>query len=906
MMRRNHSKLSILIVLTGVIPLFTQPNRPLKINEFMACNTFTQLNPQLSDFEDWIEIYNDSDQEADMGGLYLTDDLDDPFKWWIPQGLVIGARNFFIFWADGSGFENRAGFKLSQNGESIGIFDSDGAVIDTLTFGPQFSDVSCGRYPDGGPARMYFGAPTFGVGNLPGVTAPRRAEDPVFTVPGGLYQGSLSVSLLAADNSRIYFTVDGAFPDTGAVPYLNSIEVDASTVIRARAYRDGYLPSRVVTQTYILNKTIRLPVVALSTDPGFLFDPEIGITPGLCVDTEVGAPPPFDPEANFWNDWERPAHIEFFDPGESGPFGLDVGIQVFGGYFGRQIPQKAFTVFMRDKYGAEEIEYPLFPCKAVTRFKRFVLRASSNDFNRTFFRDGMMTTLLIGRMDVDYQAYRPAVGYVNGQYWGIYNIREKMNEYYAESNYGIDAEDVEWMQNVDGVATGDGDGYHQLMEYVGSHDMADSSVYAHVQSLVDIDEFMNYHIAQFYFRNHDWLVQNIRYWRESSGGKWRWMLYDLDWGFSGEIMQGTEQYKTNSIRWALNLGELALLLGKLIENSGFRNEFIQRFAAHLNTTFRPDRVIGIIDSLKRNIEAEMPAHIQRWNAPEDMAAWENEIQVLREFAANRPFFVREHLTEVFDLSGLVHLGCHVSGAEQGFIHVAGVPVATPHFEGLFFTGVPVRLTASANPGYRFAGWSGMSEGTNREISVVLSSDADITANFEPDVPNSLVINEIHYHPSDDWQGTDDNYEFIELYNPAGKDISLSGWSFHDGIDFIFPDGAVLRPGEYLILAKNLVTYKEASCAVYAFEKNLGNAGELISLYDDQGCLIDSVHYSDSPPWEALADGGGYSLELIHVNLDNGLPASWRASSAIGGSPGLPNGSTFADDVRAAPVSIHVG
>ena len=886
--------------------VLSQDYSHLKINEIMACNTFTCLNTEYSDFDDWIEIYNSGSQAIDLSGLYLTDDLQTPFKWQIPHGQVIRPHDFFIFWADGFGEGNRTNFKLSQKGESIGLFRDDGIVIDSLTFGVQISDISFGRYPDGGPTRMYFSESTFNQPNKLGVRKAQRTPDPVFSVSGGLYTAPQSVFLTASNHARIFYTVDGSFPSNQSSEYTDAILINQSAVIRARAYEDSLLPSNIITQTYIIHKTSSLPVIAISTDPDFLFDNDIGISVGECVDNAVGADPPFDPEANFWKDWERPAHFEFYEVNGKKGFSLNAGIAIFGGAFGRQIPQKSFSIFARDKYDDEEIFYPLFQSKSINKFKRLVLRTSSNDFNRTFFRDAMMTTVVASKMDVDYQAYRPAIGFINGQYWGIYNIREKMNEFYPESNYGIDADDVDLIENGGEVANGSDDLYNALINFVKSNDLTIASNYQCVKSQMDIDEFMNYFIAELYFRNHDWIVRNIKCWRKhTNDGKWRWLLYDLDWGFGGESREGDRQYETNSIQWALNWGEPSLLLQKFFENNEFKNEFIQRFASHLSITFHPDRVLRIIDSLKTQIEAEMPSHINRWDIPQDMVAWDNEIQILRDFAVNRSHFVREHLTSVFNLSGRVNFLVRVSDINRGIINIANVDIPYNDFEGRYFTDVPIQLVAKPKAGYRFLQWSGVSNASTDTISVILKSDSEIVAHFEHSNLPAIVINEIHYNPSDNLQGDDDNYEFVEIYNPTGNDIDVSGYWFQSGINFTFSSGTFIQSGEYVILAKNEAIYKDKGCQVFQYNKNLSNSGETIALYDNKNNMIDSVRYLDKYPWPISADGDGSSLELSDPNMDNSVATNWRASSVIGGSPGMRNNKTFIRNNDPEPLTFQV-
>ena len=623
----------------------------------------------------------------------------------------------------------------------------------------------------------------------------------------------------------------------------------------------------------------------MTTPPEFLFDEEIGIAVGIPVSDDLGAPPPFDPEANFWNDWERPVHIEYYEADGDRGFSQDAGIKIFGGLFGREIRQKAFTLFARDRYGDSDFDCQLFP-KSITSFKRFILRCSSNDFNRTYIRDAMMNTLVIGQMDVDWQAYQPAIVYINGIFWGLYNIREKTNQYYPESNYGIDVDDIDLIEGPGNDAYGDGDNYRNLIDYVKSHDMSRSENYAYVRTRMDMDEYINYFITELYVRNHDWLLQNIKCWREhGSGGRWRWLLYDMDWGFSGEVMQGEEQYKTNSIAWMLDLGEPSILFQRLLQNEAFKAEFAQRFATHLNLTFQPSRVRQIIDEMVEKIAPEMPRQIERWGAIQSMPYWEEQLQVLHDFAEQRPRYVFQHLRESFGFD-TVSFSAEVSDASAGFITVHDVRGPVPSFTGSWLKAIPLRIRAQANPGWQFVRWEGTFQAGSDSLSMNLQVPAIMRAVFEPEAIPVITISEIHYNPSENLQGGDDPYEFIELFNPGQNTVDLSGCYFSDGFTFTFPPHASIDAGETIVIAKTASTYAGQGFQVFQIESgNLANEGESLCLVTDSGTVIDSLTYDDHSPWPAAADGDGPSLELKELTSDNSQAEVWGASDQTGGTPG---------------------
>jgi hypothetical protein len=864
----------------------------IRINEFMASNIHAQLNSDYSGFEDWIELYNAGDTPADLSGTFLTDDFSVPFKWQLPDNAIIEPKSFLIIWADGLNHGYHASFKLSGNGEQIGLYQQDGTVIDTVTFGIQPDDISFGRFPDGGDEWHFFANPTFNhPDSVPGLKNNFQATKPNFSPAGGLYADGQLVSITSTEGASIRYTTNGSLPTLQSAGYSHSIYVDSTMVIRAQAFQDNVLPSDIVTHTYIINEPSTLPVISITTPPEFLFDEEIGITVGIPVSDTLGAPPPFDPNANFWHQWERPVHFEFYESEGDPGLNQDAGIAVFGGLFGRQIRQKAFTIYARDKYGDADIDYPLFPSKTVNCFKRFLLRCSSNDFNSTYIRDAMMNTLVIGQMDIDYQAYQPAVVYINGDFWGLYNIREKTNHFYPESNYGIDADSVDIVEGIESVSHGDGGHYQDLLGFIINNDMSLTENYQYVQTQMDVSEFMNYFITEIYVCNHDWLHQNIKCWREhSADGRWRWLLYDMDWGFGGQDPNIAEPYKDNSIQWVLEQGPASVLFQQLILNKNFRDEFAQRFATHLNLTFNPGRVQHIIEMMVRRLEPEMPRQIERWGAIQSMTYWHDQLDRLYEFGRERQHFVFNHLDETLNPGEKAELILEIPDSASGWITVDEIPGQPPVCSGLWYKNIPLRIQAHPRSGFRFVRWEGSFPSESDKLTVSLTGNAIMLAVFEPYKLPSIVISEIHYNPSDDLQGEDEIYEFIELFNMEENRVDISGYQFTGGISFTFPQGSYMEGGEYVIVAKTMATYTNKGYQVFQITSGrLDNAGEELCLTDSQGMVVDMVIYDDHHPWPEKPDGEGPSLELINPSLDNNMAAAWKASEVTGGTPG---GGTF--------------
>ena len=498
-----------------------------------------------------------------------------------------------------------------------------------------------------------------------------------------------------------------------------------------------------------------------------------------------------------------------------------------------------------------------------------------------------MNTLVIGQMDIDYQAYQPAMVYINGNFWGLYNIREKINQYYPQINYGIDADLVDLIEGINATAHGDGTHYKDMITFIANNDMSTPENYEYIKTRMDMTEFMNYFITEIYVCNHDWLHQNIRCWREHSDeGKWRWLLYDMDWGFNGEDPMGSDQSNDNTFQWALNQGQASTLFRQLNTNKEFREEFAQRFVTHLNLTFAPERIHRIISDMAERIAPELPRQIERWGAIKSMEYWNDQLNTLHHFAEERPRHLTEYLSETIMPKEKTELILEISNPEAGWISVYDVPVAVPVFTGQWYREIPLRIKAHARDGWRFTEWVGSYPSYSKELSINLRETTILHAAFEKYDTPPVVISEIHYNPSAELQGDDEDFEFVELVNMHESRVHISGYQFTRGIEFTFPAGTYMDAGEYIILAANSSRYANKGFQVFQVSSGkLDNAGEELVLTNNMGVIVDQVSYDDHYPWPEKPDGEGPSLELKDPFLDNNLASSWKASEKAGGTPG---------------------
>jgi hypothetical protein len=714
------------------------------INEIMAANNSTVVDPYYKNFTDWIELYNAGKEPIDLSDHFLTDNLNRKEKWPLPEGTVIGPGEYLVFWADGLDIYDHTNFKLDKEGEEVGLFNSVGVLVDHVIFDAQVADVSYGRKSGGDSSLYYFARPTPGAANTTtGVSQKTFAPAPRFSIPGGFYNGSRTVELSIEAGAQIKYTLDGSIPDEDSTAYTGPVQLDATAVLRARGFEKGALPGPVMTYTYFIDENITLPVVSVVTEPAFFFDEEIGVyVKGKDALPEV---PYYG--ANFWEDWERPVNLEFFETGGTGVLNIQTGVKIYGGdSVGNE--QKSLAFYAREKYGNEFIQYKFFANKDIDRFRRIVLRNSGQDWASTMFRDALNHSLIMGRMDIEYLSYRPAVLFINGVYWGIHNIREKMDEEYVEANYQLAPENIDLLYHFNGdihASVGDKEHYNALLAFLEANDLTLPQNYDYIKTQMDMNEYLNYQVAQMYWVNTAWPSENTKLWRERvEGGKWRWMLYDTDFGFGlyHDYHKNMLEHSTatDGPYWP-NPPWSTYLFRKLVEIPQFRDEFVQRFAAHMETTFTTERVLQFVEQIKTAMESEMTRNIARWGGkldemmgfyfPSSLAEWEANIDVIRQFAQRRPVYARQHLNDFFGLNGTVTLAIRVPVPAGGKVLVNGVTIHPGNFSGRFFKDIPLRLTVIPEKGFRFVKWEGLTaaDQIKDSVSVILTKDTEINVVF---------------------------------------------------------------------------------------------------------------------------------------------------------------------------------
>jgi hypothetical protein len=554
---------------------------------------------------------------------------------------------------------------------------------------------------------------------------------------------------------------------TNTIPYYIPNEpIFKGTVIRAKAIKAGAMASNVVTHNYFISNEgtnrFSLPVVAISLDEDLLFDYQNGIhVAGVDYDnwrTQNPTQTALFADANYkrsGDQWEVKGNFSFFNNSQE-ILNQDIGIRIHGG-FTRSHPQKSLRLYARGEFGESNFSHSFFNDPNYNSYKRLILRNSGNDAYSTYFRDAFIQKA-VAHLNIDTQDYQPVITFVNGEFWGILNMRERYDKHYFKRVYNVDEEDLDFLEyNGYLIQEGSYDHYINMYSFIQNNSLQNSANYNYIETQMDYENFTDHFIANIYARNTDWPHNNIEFWRKKTtqyepnapygqDGRWRWVLKDTDFGFGAD--GGTEAYLHNTLAFATSIGgdEITnpewstLIFRKLLENSTFKTNFINRFADLMNTTYLPERLITIIDEMKSKIEGEILEHGHRWSSFNSLDQWSSNINVMKNFAQNRTEQQRNHIREKFNIEENITATFDVSDEAHGFIKINTINInpETPGinenpypWNGIYFKNIPITIKAIAKPGFKFSHWSGNSISPEEEITISPNGDIQLTAHFIP-------------------------------------------------------------------------------------------------------------------------------------------------------------------------------
>ena len=934
------------------------------ISEFLSSNDSGLVDGNGNE-SDWIELFNAGDQAQDLAGWHLTDNGSDLGKWVFPNVAesVLAPGEYLVVFASGDGVADIAGnlhtnFRLSSSGEYLALTRPDTTVVSEFgangtDYPAQFTDVSYGAGVSGA---AFFQTPTPGEAN--GAEFSGVVGDTVFSVERGYYTSSFDVEITTSTTgATIYYTTDGSNPEPGnGFTYSSPITISSTTNLRAAAFLDGYIPTNIETQTYIFGSDVLtqsvapagfpsqfLPITADTID--YAVDPEIALDPiytdrlleGLqdipTVSLTSTVDDIFGSNGIYTNPLddtlEVPTSVEYILADGTTGFQIDAGLRISGGAsrIPSRSPKHSFSLRFRQEYGQGRLEYELFEESLVTSFNSLQLRATYNNSlihfnnnqrnNATLIRDQFVrdSLLAFGQDDAQHGEYTNL--FINGLFWGVYNLHERGEAAHFSEYNGGEPDDYDALNG--GVAI-DGN----LNSWNALRAAARNGTFEEVQERLDVDNFIDWVIIQEYVGNVD--LQTGANWRAAGGGpnnaKWRIYAWDSERSLEG-VSSGLPDTLTDATGLLDDLREFPEFILRMedrIQKHYFNGGALTESAVTQRWQARVDELdLAIIGESARwgdyrrdfwngnnqGGSADLYERDVHWVA-------ENQRLLTQYFPARADIVLAEYESlgyfgnvdaPVFQIDGAIQSGGEVSAGSS--LDIISAPGATAYYTT---DGSDPRLPdGSVDPSAIAA--------TPASSPVILDTSTNILArtfsNGEwsavhdatfviPAVQSDLRITEINYNPADPSVSevaagyTDnDDFEFIELYNSSTSgSINLEGVQLSNGVAFDFSDIDLL-PGERVVVVEDvdafMERYGDSATVLGQWSGGLSNGGERVTLLDSSANEILSIDYGDSDPWDSAADGLGFSLVLddpVNTPVEElGKYYRWRASTELGGTPG---------------------
>lgn len=583
---------------------------------------------------EWIELYNSGIEAVSLRGYALSDDADRLDKWAFPT-VSIGAQSRLLVWATGHNRLNpnglHANFQLRREGETLFLSDPSGVVLDRLAYPPQRRNISYGRRPDGASEWRYFDSPSPGLPNrsagYEGFAAP-----PLATKSAGVYADPLSVELLATETgATIRFTLDGSEPHGNSPSAEGTIAVTESLNLRARVFREGYLPSATVTHSYLIGVPLDIPVMVLSTDPSNLWGRN-GIHTNA---TRHG------------RDWERPVSMELFRPDGRRWLQVDAGLRIHGGASRERSDKKSFRLYFRDEYGPRLLRARVIPSAPADEFDRLVLRAGYNDswvhWDQQERDAAIYVSDQLGRnihMDMGAAGSHGTYVelYLNGQYWGLYNLCERYDEFFMQTYFGGGAWDVISDGEVKEGTSGE---WNRLRNFVLRNDFSEPDTLGEIGRLIDLEQVTDYYLLNIHVQNHDWPHHNWYAARERTpAGRWRFFTWDIEDSFGSGASRG--KFNLNTFAKAKDGSLLGDLFGQLVQNPEYQEYLLERLEHHLDNALSRDHLSRRLNGQLDIVRPVMNREAERWNPNKGLEAFERAADIARLFIRRREEFFRKY------------------------------------------------------------------------------------------------------------------------------------------------------------------------------------------------------------------------------------------------------------------------
>ena len=778
-------------------------------------------------------------------------------------------------------------FKISSDGETIYLSNDQSQIIDSLVV-PDLMPVnySIGSEFDGSQIRAVFTKATPYASNNTETPYTEGIEPkPQISKLAGIYSNTFEVTITSTSpTSQIHYTIDGQTPTLNSPIYSTSVQIDKTTVLKAISFSSGNkLPSALAAATYIIESNIgNAAVLSISSDNNNFFGPS-GIT------------------TNWWEDTKVPCYIEYF---ESNSHVLVVsqnsGIKVDGGAGGsRSQPQTSFRIEPSNSlFGEDDIKYKLIPSIDRTNYETFYIRNGSNQYMYYPCKDAIETSVLTNGTKNNCSAYTPVNVYINGEYWGYYELREKQDADYFKQHYNIDKDDLEllslsyWYNSELRSIEGDSAVEHFNSDYYRFMNLSTSSsdFWNSADQYFDLEYYTDYICAQSWIADTDWPFNNIKIFRgPETGNKWRFGLVDVEWALNPN---GWSASDFNHIEFIANYDQSNKFLHiwqKSMENTLYRNYFINRFADLMNTAWLPSETKKIANDIYSVTKPELQRSYLRWQAGDmNSTDWAHQTMVLE--LDQRSNYVRQHIKTHYQLAKQVIVTLNVKPANAGVIRISTITPENYPWTGYYFDGIPVKIEAIPNLGYKFDSWDAnglITDIKNSVFSNNINANSSFIANFvSSENSTQLVISEINYNS----KANIDAGDWFEIWNHSSTlDANLSGYYVKDNDPdhkFVIPENTIIPANGRIVLVANSSNFRKIYPDILYIGDlgfNLGNSGDEISLFNSTDQLISKVSYSNLSPWPTSPDSSGYTLELTSATANLMDASSWFAG-CLGGSP----------------------
>ena len=744
--------ISLCVVVVCAVYTESSLTDSLRLTEACCANFSALVDPNTGEYEDYIELYNASEEAVRLHDYCLSDKKNSREVFRLPD-VTLESGEYAVVWADGIGEDEDVqegaislGFSLKP-GETVYLTTLRGVPVDFVTLPERYQNISINKTGDGWAlAECTPGAS--GEGAAP--FTPPTLSLPEANYPSGFYDSPIDIILTAGEECEIHYTLDGSLPDENdpvfdapltvsdrsdlpnevvSVPNTTAdrsgavtTPVDKGTVLRAVAIGPDGARSRVFSAVYFVGesrfeKYKGCCVLNVIVDPDDLFgDKGIAVTGPEFDKWLDGGKQGKEPVANYnqrGREWERGAAIQYFDPSLTEVMDAECGIRVQGNY-SRTVAVKRYTFYSREIYGGSDVfPYDIFENGPVHTFY------TRSDVSDCIAHD-LTSDLTLGG-----QGAVPAYVFINGELYNKTFLRERYDKQYFLSHYGVEKDDLVLVadEDIDFGTEKDLEDYFALKEYADRNDCSDPEVYEYLCSKMDVRNFASFMAAELYMNNTDWSpTLNYRLWRSRSGGgegyldgRWRWLMFDLDaiyWRLKpyGDAPRASYDIFHYTVRFKDYTYLEFPFFKDLLENADFRELFARTWLNMMNVTFNPERAAPILEKY-----------------------WGSELNFWNELIEDRPKYAVDLLIDALELDASpCVLSLSVSEAGCGEIEADGfkLDVRDGTWSGVYVTGISPTLTAKAAPGWRFAGWTGDAEGTDPEIRVTLTGDTALTAVFE--------------------------------------------------------------------------------------------------------------------------------------------------------------------------------